>query len=226
MARNPFSQSRAGDSVVVIGLGRFGSAVAKALNRQGVDVLGVDLDPRRVAMYADDLTHVVQADATDDDALRQLGVGDFSQAVVAIGSGIEASVIITLSLVQLGIQDIWAKAISDKHGAILSQIGAHHVVFPEVTIGEQVASLMSGSMTAYMQFEGGYVIGRTFAPREAWGKTLAESALRGKYEVTVVGLKRPGEDFSYARPETFVAQNDELVVAGLGRNVEKFCALP
>ncbi len=227
MARNPFNKKPGtGLSVVVIGLGRFGSSVALSLTRQGVDVLGVDEDPRLVSRWADDLTHVVQADSTDDDALEQLGIKHFSQAVVAIGTDVEASVITTLSLVELGIPDVWVKALSRKHGAILDKIGAHHVIYPEAVVGEQVAGLMTGTMGETMSFEGGHVISRTYAPREAWGRSLAEVAFRRRYGVTVVGLKRRGEHFTYATAETRMVEHDELVVAGEALAVEKFSTLP
>ena len=104
-------------SVVVIGLGRFGSAVAESLVNLGQEVLAVDENRALVERWADDLTHVVQADTTDDQALRQLGVADFDRAVVAIGADIEASVLTVLALAEAGVPDIWAKAITRKHGA-------------------------------------------------------------------------------------------------------------
>jgi trk system potassium uptake protein TrkA len=227
LARNPLARQAHQDAtVVVIGLGRFGAAVATSLVRMGMDVLAVDSRADLVARYADELTHVVQADSTDDEALSQLDLQDFPHAIVAIGSDIEASVLTTLNLVQLGLQDIWAKAITAKHGAILEHIGAHHVVYPEREMGEKVSHLIMGTMTQYMEFEDGYVIARTFAPQEAWGRTLAESALRSKYDVTIVGLKRSGETFTHASPETVVQRYDELIVSGQTRTVEQFCALP
>ena len=115
-------------SVLVVGLGRFGSAVARSLVAMGKEVMAIDENPDTVQRWADDLTHVVQADTTDDQALRQLNVREFDRAVVAIGSDIEASVLTVLALADMGIKEIWAKAITAKHGAILERIGAHHVI--------------------------------------------------------------------------------------------------
>ena len=126
-------------SIVVIGLGRFGTAVAQSLVQMGKEVLAIDEDFDLVQRWADELTHVVQADSTDEEALRQLGVGDFDRAVVAIGADIEASVLTVLALAESGVADIWAKAITRKHGQILERVGAHHVVFPERSMGERVA---------------------------------------------------------------------------------------
>lgn len=212
-------------SVVVIGLGRFGSAVAASLVEMGQEVLAVDEDAALVEQWADELTHVAQADCTDERALRQLGIGDFDRAVVGIGTDIEASVLTVLALAEAGVPDIWAKAITRKHGQILERVGAHHVVYPEFSMGERVAHLLTGGMMDYIEFDDAFSIARTLAPRSTWDKTLAESALRTRYDVTVVGIKRAGEDFTYARPETTVRRHDHLLVSGPTRKVEKFCHL-
>jgi len=128
----------------VVGLGRFGAAVALTLVRDGVEVLAIDDDAKLVERWADELTHVVQADSTDEEVLRALGVGQFEHAVVAIGTNLEASVLTVLALVEAGVPDIWAKAVSDKHGRVLERVGAHHVVYPETSMGERVAHVLTG----------------------------------------------------------------------------------
>ena len=213
------------DAVVVVGLGRFGSSVAVSLARLGHDVLGIDRNPGLVQEWADRLTHVVEADATDTETLRRLGAHEFAHAVVGIGDDIEASVLTVLALSELGIPDIWAKAISDKHGRILEKTGAHHVIYPEATMGERVAHLVTGKMIDFIEFDDGFAIVKTCAPSEAIGKTLAASALRSKYGVTIVGVKRPAEDFTYAKPETLVEQGDLLIVSGPTTKVEAFAAV-
>lgn len=210
-------------SVIVVGLGRFGSAVAETLVQMGQEVLAVDVNHALVERWADELTHVVQADTTDDEALRQLGVADFDRAVVAIGDDIEASVLTVLALAEAGVKDIWAKAITRKHGQILQRVGATHVVFPEYSMGERVAHMLTGRMEDYIEFDDEYSIARTLAPRYTWDKTLAESAPRTTHGVTVVGVKRAGEDFTYARPETEVRRHDHLIVSGPTHLVENFC---
>jgi trk system potassium uptake protein TrkA len=209
---------------VVIGLGRFGGAVAESLVRLGHDVLGIDEDAALVQAWADRLTHVVQADATSGETLRRLGVQEFERAVVGIGTDIEASVLSVLALSELGVKDIWAKALGDKHGRILERTGAHHVVYPEVAMGERVAHLVTGKMIDFIEFDDGFAIVKTRAPREAEGRTLAECALRRRHGITVVGVKRPRTDFAYARPETKVEPGDLLIVCGPTRLVEAFAA--
>jgi trk system potassium uptake protein len=213
------------DPVVLVGLGRFGGAVATSLVQLGHEVLAIDKDETLVQKWSDELTHVVSADSTHEEALRQLGVQDFTRAVVAIGTDIEASVLTVLALAELGLKEIWAKAISRKHGQILQRVGANHVVFPESAMGERVAHMVTGAMIDYIEFDDGFSIARTKSPEEAHGKTLGESALRSRYGITVVGVKRRGEDFTYARPETEVQAGDELIVSGPTADVEKFSAL-
>lgn len=211
--------------VLVLGLGRFGFAVAKSLVRLGHDVLGVDEDAALVQRYANEFTHVMSADTTDTEALQQIGAEQFDRAVVGIGTDIEASVLTVLSLVELGVSEVWAKAINAKHARILERVGATHVVRPESAMGERVAHMVTGAMIDYIEFDDGFSIARTRAPRVAAGSTLEESQLRSKYGITVVGVKRRGEDFTYARPETSIVGTDELIVSGPTRKVESFCAL-
>ncbi|TXL62363.1 TrkA family potassium uptake protein [Aeromicrobium terrae] len=210
----------------MIGLGRFGASVARSLSRLGHDVLAVDERPEIVQRYASDFTHVVSADTTDTEALRQIGADQFDRAVVGIGTDIEASVLTVLSLVELGIGEVWAKAINAKHARILDRVGASHVIRPESAMGERVAHMVTGAMIDYIEFDDGFAIARTRTPQVACGKTLEQSGLRSKYGVTVVGVKRRGEDFTYARPETSIVTTDELIVSGPTKKVETFCALP
>jgi trk system potassium uptake protein TrkA len=220
-----FKRKQPESPVLVIGLGRFGAAVASSLMRQGREVLAVDTNAARVQRHADDFTHVVLADATDDEVLAQLGVSEFDYAVVAIGLDIDASVLVTLSLSEAKVRNIWARAVNRKHGQILARVGAHRVVYPETSVGEQVAHQIAGGMSQYLEFEDGFAIARTAAPEPIWDKTLAQSRVRSYHRVTVVGVKRVGEEFIYARPETVIKPGDDLVVAGRTRAVEEFCAV-
>jgi trk system potassium uptake protein TrkA len=214
------------NNVVVVGLGRFGGAVAESLTRLGHEVLAIEENLSLVQSWSDRLTHVVQADSSNIEALRQLGVADFQHAVVGIGSDIEASVLTVLALTELGVPDIWAKAVTTNHGKILEKTGAHHVVYPEAAMGERVAHLVTGKMIDFIEFDDDFAIVKTRPPREAVGKTLAESQLRSRHGVTVVGVKRPREDFTYAKPDTLVVEGDLLIVSGPTQKVERFAALP
>lgn len=213
------------ESIVVVGLGRFGGQVAASLVRLGHEVLAIDQDEQIVQRWSDRLTYVVQADSTDEEALRQLGVGDLGRAIVGIGTDIEASVLTVLALTEIGVNEVWAKAITAKHGKILSAVGADHVIYPEAAMGERVAHLMASQMLDFIEFDDGYAIAKVQAPNEAIGKTLGDSKLRSKYGITVVGVKMTGSDFTYARPETMVYGGALLIVAGKTPEVERFAAV-
>lgn len=211
--------------VLVIGLGRFGGAVARTLERMGHEVLGADAEPRLVQEFAPDLTKVVQADCTDVACLKSLGVEDFEAAVVAIGTDIEASVLTVLALSDLGLTNIWAKATNDKHARILERTGATHVVFPEQSMGERVAHLLNERLLDFISFGDEFAIARLKAPDCIAGLPLEMSDCRKKFDVTVVGVKRAGEAFIHAVPDTIIFPQDELVVSGLISDIERFSAI-
>ena len=210
--------------VLVIGLGRFGGAVARTLERMGHEVLGADTNPARVKEYASDLTQVVEADCTDFSCLEKLGARSFTSAVVGIGSDIEASVLAVLALSDLGVANIWAKATNDKHGRILERTGAHHVVFPEERMGERVARLLNERLLDFISFGDEFAIAKLAAPEAIVGVPLVTSECRKRFDVTVIGVKREGEDFIHAVPDTIIMPGDVLVVSGVVERIEAFAA--
>lgn len=207
---------------LVIGLGRFGGGLAETLVELGHEVLGVDSEPKLVQSYSGRLTHVVEADSTDIEALRQLGAADFGTAVVAIGTEIEASILTTAALTDLKIPRVVAKAISAPHGKILERVGADRVVFPEHDMGVRVGHSLAGKMIDYFQLDPGFALVETTAPKEIVGKTLANAEVRRRYGITVVCVKPRGGTFTYATPETVVQEGDILVVAGETKRAEGF----
>jgi len=211
--------------VLVIGLGRFGAATAGQLDRLGREVLAIDDNDTLVQKWSERITHTVQADARNIDALRQIGAGEFSIAVVAVGSSIEASVLITANLVDLKVPQIWAKAISKSHGKILERIGANHVIYPEAEAGERVAHLVSGRMLDFIEFDDDFALVKMFPPRPIRGKNLTESGVRSRHNITVVGVKSPGKPFTYATEKTVVTDHDIIIVSGTSSDIEKFSAL-
>lgn len=215
-----------GEQVVVLGLGRFGGAVAAELVRLGFEVLGIDEDEGRVQHYARLVTQVVTADIANEEALRQLGVGDINHAVVAVGSDLEASILATSALEDIGVPNIWAKAITKAHGRILERIGAHHVIYPEHDMGHRVAHMIGGRMVDWFQLDEHFSMVETVVPREVAGRTLAEVGIRAKYGVTVVCVKPAGLPFTYATPDTVLKDGDLLVVAGPTTDAEAFARLP
>lgn len=211
------------DSVLVIGLGRFGYSVARSLTQIGHEVLAVDERADIVQRYSSEFTHVIAVDATDTEALRQIGAEQFDVAVVGIGTDLEASVLTVLSLLDLGVEEVWAKAISGKHAAILERVGATHVIRPESQMGKRVAHLVTGTMTDFVEFDG-FAIARTSVPDDFIGKMLKDTGLRQQYGVTIVAVKSGSGDFEYAGADTVVQRGDELIVSGTTKKVERFAA--
>jgi trk system potassium uptake protein TrkA len=207
---------------IVIGLGRFGGGLAATLVGMGHEVLGVDTDEKTVQDFAGMLTHVVTADSTSEAAMRQLGAGEFDTAVVAIGTEVEASILTTSVLSDLGVRRIVAKAVTEPHGRILERVGAHRVVFPERDMGVRVGHSLAGSILDYFELDPGFAIVETGAPKEIVGKTLADAEVRRRYGITVVCIKPEGGSFTYATPDTVVSSGDILVVAGEKRRAEAF----
>ncbi|MGM0386309.1 MAG: potassium channel family protein [Actinomycetota bacterium] len=219
------AERRVMHSTLVIGLGRFGSAVAITLDRIGREVMAVESDPRLVEQWSGRIP-IVEADAANPEALEQLGAAEFHTAVVGVATSLEASVLITGNLVDLGTEQIWAKAISAEHGRILRRIGAHHVVYPEADAGQRVAHMVSGRMLDYIEMDEGFTIVKMRPPRETHGFTVGESDIRKKYGITVIGVKPPGEPFEYATGATRINADDLLIVSGDTTLLERFAMRP
>jgi trk system potassium uptake protein TrkA len=209
-------------SVLVIGLGRFGTSLASTLADMHIEVMAIDSDQQLVNQWADKLTHVRVADGTSAAALAQLGASGFDAAVVAIGTDIEASILSTSALSDLGVSNIWAKAITNEHGRILERVGAHHVVFPEAQMGQRVARVVTGQVLDYFLLDDGFVLAELNAPAALLGKTLAETDIRRRFSVTVVCYKPAGGAFTYATAETVLGPGDLVLVAGTVADTERF----
>jgi trk system potassium uptake protein len=216
------SKRAAGDSIMVIGLGRFGASVAATLIELGHEVMGVDSNASIVQDLADKMTHVVQADTTDIDILASLGAASFKHAVVAIGADLEASVLTVLGLAELGVPNIWAKAMNTRHGHILTRTGAHHVVYPEAEMGARVAHLVTGRLLEFVEFEDGYAIVKIPTPAEVVGKSVEEAALRARHGVTIIGIKSGTGPFVFAGLQTRLKAEDLLFIAGETETIERF----
>jgi trk system potassium uptake protein TrkA len=210
---------------VVLGLGRFGAAVARELQSLGVEVLGVDIDPAAVRALMEDLPRVVEADASNVDALREIGAAEMELAVVAIGSSLEASMLATHALLELGVEHVAAKAMTESHAEILARIGAHKVVFVERDMGVRVAHLLVGRAIEYLPLDDDFVLLETSVPPPLVGKTLADAEVRTRHGVSVVCIKPGGGPFTHAMPDTVLSAGDIIVVAGPPERAEAFAAL-
>ncbi|OKL48700.1 potassium channel family protein [Boudabousia marimammalium] len=221
-SKNESSQA----STLVIGLGRFGSAVAATLDRLGQEILVLEKNPATVEKWAGRIP-LVEGDATSPEVLNQVGASDFTTAVVGVGSSLEASALITANLVDLKKVQIWAKATSREHGRILRRIGAHHVVYPEFDAGQRTAHLVGGRMLDYIELErDGFAVVKMLPPREIQGFTIGESEVQTKYGVRIIGVMSPGQQFEYATETTLVGSNDILIVSGDSELLDAFGRRP
>lgn len=209
-------------TVLVVGLGRFGSALALELEELGHEVLAVDSREHVVQSFSGRITHVVVADATDIDVLRSLGVQDLRHAVVAIGENVEASILCTGVLSELEVEDVWAKANTESHARILKLVGADHVVFPERDTGRRIAHQVTGQMLDYIDIDEDFALVETGVPTSLRGHTLGQAQIRSRYGVTVVALKPDRGRFTYTDPDTVL--QGTLLVAGAKKDVERFAA--
>ncbi len=211
---------------VVIGLGRFGASVARTLYGLGNSVLGVDTDEAKVQAMVHDVTHVVQADATDETVLQSLGLANFDVAVVAIGNDMEASILVTLLLKELQVPYVVAKAASESHGKVLQRIGADRVVFPERDMGVRVANnLVASSILDHIELTADISVVELTANHRIDGKSLRELDLRAKYGVTVLAIKRGRKIEVSPSAEEKISHKDVLVAIGHNDNLRKFEAM-
>lgn len=199
----------------VIGLGRFGQSVAVTLSSLGYDVLAIDISENLVQAIADDVTRAVQMDARDEQALKSIGMRNFDDVIVAITSDIEASILITVLLKEIGVKRVIAKAQNPLHGKILEKVGADKIVFPEKDMGIRLAhSLVSPNLLDSIELHPDYSIMEIIAPKAFVNKTLGQLNLRAKYGLSVLAIKR-GESIIVAPgADAKIEDNDALIVLG------------
>ncbi len=207
--------------VVVIGLGRFGSGLARTLFETGHEVLGLDTDLRRVEDAAEFTTQAAQVDATDEEALREMGVRNFEIGVVAIGADLKSSILVTLLLKRLGVKTVISKAQDDLHGEILQRVGADRVVFPERDTGVRVAhALTTPNLVDYLEVIPGYGIAKLVVPPTLSGRELGQLALKATFGLTTLILRRGEELIVNPSRSEVVNQGDVLVLAGRDEQLE------
>jgi len=208
--------------VVVIGLGRFGSAVARTLAEVGHDVLAVDANGAIVQEISEAVTHAVQADATDVAALDELGLQQFEAGIVAVGADIGPSILVTVHLKRLGVPNVIARAHSALHGEILQKVGADRLVFPEQEMGARVAhSFAVPNVIDYLPVGPEYGVSKVRPPAAFVGTTIASLRLRERYDVTLLMLQRRSQVVLNPREDDTLRPDDLLVVAGLDEALER-----
>lgn len=206
----------------VIGLGRFGGSICNALADEGMDVLAIDSNEHRVNEFAQVVAQAVIADGMDEKALRGLGIRNFDNVIVAIGDNIQASIMTTIVLDEIGVKHITVKAQNDYHEKVLRRIGAHEVIHPERDIGVRVAhSIVSKSVLDYLELSEDYSIVELEAGQLLDGKSLLDLDIRETYECNVLAIKR-GEDVHVSpRPEVDISEGDILIIVGADGDIAR-----
>ncbi len=201
---------------VVIGLGRFGTSVAKTLSDLGHDVLAMDKNEHAVHAIMNDVTQAVQADGREEETLRALGVRNFDVAVVAMGDDLEANILITLMLKEMGIPTVVTKAQSSQHGKVLEKIGADQIIYPEQDMGMRLAhNLIRSNVMDFIELSPDYSIFEIAAPNRFLKKTIGELDLRAAYGINVMAIKKKGEHIVIAPgAEDVIDEKDVLVIVG------------
>lgn len=221
---------------VVIGAGRFGKAVATTLTQSGCQVLLLDKDENAVQEMSEIVTQAIQLNVTDEKALQSLDLADMDIAIVAIGGNLEASILATMKLKELGVKTVVSKAGTTPHSKILSRVGADRIVFPERDMGIRVAnSLISPTISDYIEVSPGYNMVEIKVPEHLRGQTLGQANVRSEYGVDIVAIKRQTpqldkEGESELKEEVIIAppaseileDKDILVVIGNEKNIDKF----
>lgn len=209
-------------SYIVIGLGRFGSSVARELCRFGCEVLAIDVNNDLVSQVADDVTHAVVGDGQDKEVLRTLGAAEFDCAIVAIGGDLAASVLVTMNLKELGVARIVCKAHDETHRRVLEKLGADQVVIPEQEYASRLArSLSSPNALDYIELSDEYGIIEVPAPTGWEGKSLKDLNVRAKLGINILAVRR-GANFNVSPSADFsLMQGDIMVVLGDNRALKK-----
>ncbi|GGD74894.1 potassium channel family protein [Paenibacillus nasutitermitis] len=208
---------------VIIGLGRFGSSLSKELVQLGYEVLGIDKDEEAVQDMSQLLTHAVVAESTDEEVLRSLGVRNFDCGVVAIGDDIQASILTTILLKDLGVKKVVAKAMSELHGRVLEKIGVDRVVYPERDMGIRVAhQLVSPNLLDYIELSKDYTIAELSVPKCLDGVSLQALNPRAKFGCSIVAINKPKGIIIAPSAGDVLTEKDVMVVIGTNHQIEQF----
>lgn len=208
---------------VIIGLGRFGSSIAKTVYNLGHDVLAIDTSEERIQEIVDNVTHAVQMDATDENALRTLGIRNFDVAVVTIGSNIQASIMVTLLVKEMGVKYILAKGTSELQAKVLYKIGADRVILPEQDMGTRVAhNLVSSNILDYIELSSEYSMIEIEPLDEWYNKSLKDTKIRAHYGINVVAIKTDHHVNISPSADYVIKNRDVLVALGSSEDLGKF----
>jgi trk system potassium uptake protein TrkA len=207
----------------VIGLGRFGGSICRTLSEQGMEVLAIDIDEDRVNEFANIASHAVVGDSTDESVLKSLGIRNFDHVIVAIGDNIQASILTTIILKELGVKHITVKATNDYHEKVLKKIGADQVVHPERDMGERIAhNIISNNVLDYLELSDEHSIVEIVASERLDGHSLLELDIRARYGINIVAIKRGNDIIVSPLASEVIRKDDILIVIGADKDIDRF----
>lgn len=211
------------EQFAVIGLGKFGSSMTKALHKLGKDVLAIDNIEERVNAVRDYATHTITADASDINVLKELGISNFDAVIIAIGENMQANILVTMMCKEMGIKNIIAKAQNDTHKTVLTKIGADMVIVPEEDMAERLATTLANpGLSDLMGLTDDYSIVETNIPSSWSGKTLQELNIRSKYNINLLMIMRGKEIITSLAGDTILKNGDMLISGGINDDIHKF----
>src|SRR3954469_15207523 len=210
-------------SFAVIGLGRFGGSICRTLSDEGFEVLAIDKNEERVNSYAMIASHAAVGDTTDESVLKSLGIRNFDHVIVAIGDDIQASILTTIILKELGVKNITVKAQNDYHEKVLLKIGADHVVHPERDMGRRIANnMISNSVLDYLELSDEHSIVEIVASHKIDRKSILDLDIRAKYGINIVAIKKRDEIIVSPQASEIIYENDILIVIGADVDINRF----
>ena len=210
-------------SFLIIGLGRFGDALARELFRLGHEVMAVDKDEESVNKIADFVTHSLVADVRDENVLRSIGARNFDHAIVAFSDNIQDNILITLMLKEIGVKNVISKGRNSLHVKVLKKIGADRIVFPETDMGVRLAQTLSSSnIIDFIEISDNYSIIETNTPKKWIGNSIKKLDVRAKYGINILAIKgQDGRTVSITpSPEYVIKPGDILVIVGANDDIQ------
>ena len=207
----------------VIGLGRFGGSICKELMELGMEVMVIDKNEERVNEYANIVSHAVVGNSVDENVLKSLGIRNFEHVIVAIGDDIQASILTTLILKEMGVNNITVKAQNDYHEKVLKKIGADSIIHPERDIGKRIAhNIVSNNVLDYLELSDEHSIVEIKASSRLAGRTMVDLDIRARYGITIVAIKRENDIIVSPQANEPIEQNDILIVIGADSDINRF----
>ncbi|MFN2743982.1 MULTISPECIES: potassium channel family protein [Bacillus] len=210
-------------SYAVFGLGQFGGSLVKAFHEKGTEVIGIDKSEEKVNEYSAYATYTVCANAVDENTLKQIGIRNIDHAFVSFGDDIEASILTSLLLIEMGVPQVWSKAQNDYHQKVLRKIGVNRIIHPEKDMARRIANhITSEKMIDFVELSSNYSIVEIVATKKLDGRSLGDIDVRANFGCNIVGIKRDGHFIIAPSAEDIIYENDVLIVIGQNKDIEAF----